>query len=136
MDLGIEPFLICTSVVCVIAQRMVRRVCPHCARRVTVPIVEQMAYSQEMGEERKQFLYGEGCRACTHTGYLGRTGIFEILLISDEVKRLLVDRVSPVDIKNTAINEGMVTLACDGMRKAKAGITTPFEVLRNAYSIS
>jgi general secretion pathway protein E len=135
IDLGVEPFLICSGLVGMVAQRMVRRVCPHCARKVTVPVVEQMAYHREMGEERREFNYGAGCKACTYTGYLGRTGIFEILSISDEIRRLLVAGASVTEIRAQAIKEGMMTLAKDGMLKAKAGTTTPYEVLRNAYSV-
>lgn len=135
MDLGVEPFLICSAVIGIVAQRMVRRVCPHCARKITVPLVEQIAYYQETGEERSEFDYGAGCKACTYTGYLGRTGIFEILSVSDEIKRLLVSGAPAAEIRAKAIQEGMVTLAKDGMLKAKAGITTPHEVLRNAYTL-
>jgi general secretion pathway protein E len=135
IDLGVEPFLICSAVICIVAQRMVRRVCPHCARKVTAPLVEQAAYHRETGEERIEFDYGAGCKLCTYTGYLGRTGIFEILSISDEIKRSIVTGVSAPEIRARAIEEGMITLSKDGMLKAGAGITTPYEVLRNAYSI-
>ena len=73
-------------------------------------------------------------QVCSYTGYLGRTGIFEILSISDEIRRLLVSGAAAAEIRAQAIEEGMVTLAKDGMAKAKSGITTPYEVLRNAYS--
>jgi type II secretory ATPase GspE/PulE/Tfp pilus assembly ATPase PilB-like protein len=135
IDLGVEPFLICSAVVCIVAQRMVRRVCPNCARKVTVPLVEQAAYHRETGEERSEFDYGAGCRACTYTGYLGRTAIFEILTISDEIKHSIITGASTTEIRALAIKEGMITLAKDGMLKAGAGITTPYEVLRNAYSM-
>jgi general secretion pathway protein E len=134
LDLGVEPFLICSAVVGIVAQRMVRRVCPHCARMVTAPMVEQLAYRRELGEERSEFLYGAGCKACTYTGYLGRTGIFELLELSDELKQMLVSGTTPAQLRAKAIEQGMVTLAKDGMLKAKAGITTPYEVLRNAYT--
>jgi len=134
LDLGIEPFLICSSIVGIVAQRMVRRVCPHCARMTTAPMVEQLAYRRELGEERSEFLYGTGCKACTYTGYLGRTGIFEILELTDELKRMLVAGTTPAEIRAKAIEQGMVTLAKDGMLKAQKGITTPYEVLRNAYT--
>jgi general secretion pathway protein E len=134
IDLGVEPFLICSAVICIIAQRMVRRVCPNCAHKITAPLVEQAAYHRETGEERSEFDYGTGCKACTYTGYLGRTGVFEILTISDTIKHSIVTGASATEIRALAIKEGMVTLAKDGMLKAGAGITTPFEVLRNAYS--
>jgi type II secretory ATPase GspE/PulE/Tfp pilus assembly ATPase PilB-like protein len=135
IDLGVEPFLICSAVICIIAQRMVRRLCPNCSRMVEAPLVEQAAYHRETGEERSEFHYGAGCKICTYTGYLGRTGIFEILTISDEIKRLIVSGASATEIRALAIEQGMLTLAKDGMFKAGAGITTPYEVLRNAYSI-
>ncbi|MCJ7516306.1 MAG: GspE/PulE family protein, partial [Dehalococcoidia bacterium] len=135
IDLGVEPFLICSAVICIIAQRMVRRVCRNCAKKTEAALVEQTAYHRETGEECTEFSYGTGCKLCTYTGYQGRTGIFEILSLSDEIKRLIITRAPASEIRNQAIEEGMVTLAKDGMRKAGAGITTPYEVLRNAYSI-
>ena len=135
IDLGVEPFLICSAVIGVVAQRMIRRVCPHCASEVTVPLAEQMFYQREMGEEHGKFSAGSGCKACSYTGYLGRTGVFEILSISDEIRRLFITGATAADIRAQAIEEGMVTLSRDGALKAKAGITTLYEVLRNAYSV-
>jgi len=135
IDLGVEPFLICSAVICIVAQRMVRRVCPSCAQEATAPLVEQAAYLRETGEEHTEFSYGAGCKNCTYTGYLGRTGLFEILTMSDKIKHAIVTGASSAEIRDLAIGEGMVTLAQDGMLKARAGITTPHEVLRNAYSI-
>ena len=135
VEFGVEPFLICSSVIGIIAQRMVRRICPNCSRDVTVPLVEQLAYRRETDEERSEFAYGAGCKACSYTGYLGRAGIFEILSISDEIRRLLIAGATAAEIRAKAIEEGMVTLSKDGMFKAKAGITTPYEVLRNAFSV-
>jgi general secretion pathway protein E len=135
IDLGIEPFLICSGVIGIVAQRMVRKVCPHCATKKVAPTVEQLAYYKEMSEERQEFLYGAGCKACAFTGYLGRTGVFELLPITDEIRRLLVSGAAVTEIKDRALKEGMVTLARDGMEKARAGITTPYEVLRNVYAL-
>ncbi len=135
IDLGVEPFLICSAVICIAAQRMVRRVCTSCARKVEAPLVEQKAYYRETGEERLEFDYGAGCKLCTYTGYHGRTGLFEIMTMSDEIRRLIVTGATAADIRAQAIEEGMITLAKDGMLKAGAGMTTPYEVLRNAYSV-
>jgi len=93
-----------------------------------------MAYEMEMGEERNEFLYGTGCASCAYTGYLGRTGIFEILVMSDRIGTLVCNRASSSDIRAQAFKEGMISMRNDGMRKVKAGITTPAEVLRSAYS--
>lgn len=135
IDLGVEPFLICSSVVGVIAQRMVRQVCPHCARPITIPSAEQIAYSRECFEEQSKFLHGAGCRSCAHTGYLGRTALFEILHLSDNLKQMLVNGATHTQLREQAFREGMTSLAKDGMLKAKAGITTPSEVVRNAYVV-
>jgi general secretion pathway protein E len=131
IDLGVEPFLISSGVIGVVAQRMVRRICPYCARPVTAPLVERMAYQQVMGEQLSEFMYGAGCKACTYTGYLGRTGIFEILTITDTIRQLLIDRAPAARIREQAIKENLVSMARDGMMKVKKGLTTPYEVLRN-----
>ena len=135
IDLDVEPFLISSALIGIIAQRMVRRVCPHCGRKVTVPLVEQMAYEKETGESKTEFMYGAGCKECVYSGYLGRTAIFEILTVTDELRRMIVAGASNTDIRATALSQGLVTIAKDGMMKAKNGITTPYEVLRNAYTI-
>jgi general secretion pathway protein E len=135
LDLGIEPFLASSAIIGVAAQRMVRRICPHCATYKEAPLLEQLAYSNEIGESRAQFLYGTGCDLCSYTGYRGRTGIFEVLPLSDNIRMQILNRSSTSEIRQQAIEEGMVPLIKDGMLKAKAGITTPSEVLRNAYFI-
>ncbi len=134
LDLDAEPFLIASSVIGIMAQRMLRRICPDCCHFIEAPLVEQMAYEQETGEKRTEFLYGTGCKACTYTGYRGRTGIFEILPMSDNIRAMLTHNANTSDIRNQALKEGMVSIMNDGMRKVKAGITTPSEVLRTAYS--
>jgi len=134
LDLDIEPFLIASAVIGVVAQRMVRRVCPDCGHPIEAPMVEQMAYQKEIGEKRAEFVYGTGCKSCAYTGYLGRTGIFEILAMSDTIRAMITSQTNSSDIHAQAIKEGMVTMMNDGMRKVKEGITTPSEVLRNAYS--
>jgi general secretion pathway protein E len=134
IDLGVEPYLIASAVIGIVAQRMVRRICPDCTQLIETPLAEQMAYEKEMGEKRTQFLYAAGCKACAYTGYLGRTGIFEILVMSDNIRRMLINGASSTDIRAQALKEGMVSMMNDGMHKVRAGITTPSEVLRSAYS--
>jgi len=134
LDLKVEPFLIASSVIGVIAQRMVRRVCPDCGRLIEVPLAEQIAYEKETGEKKAEFIYGTGCKSCAYTGYLGRTGIFEILSVSDTIGAMVCNHASSAAIREQALEEGMTSMMSDGMRKIKEGITTPFEVLRNAYT--
>jgi len=133
LDLDIESFLISSAVIGVVAQRMVRRICPDCSRSIEAPTMEQMAYEKGTGEKRIEFLYGTGCKSCSYTGYLGRTGIFEILTMSDAIRAMLSSRPNSSQIRAQALKEGMITMLTDGMSKVKADITTPSEVLRSAY---
>jgi len=134
IDLHVEPFLIASAVLGIIGQRMVRRVCPDCSHPIEAPLIEQMAYEKEMGEKRTEFVYGTGCKSCAYTGYIGRVGIFEIMAMSDTIRTMVTNLVSSSEIRAQALKEGMATMMNDGMRKVKEGITTPSEVLRNAYS--
>jgi general secretion pathway protein E len=134
VDLKVEPFLVASAVIGVVAQRMVRQVCPDCSRLIEAPLVEQIAYEKEMGEKRTEFRYGTGCKSCAYTGYLGRTGIFEILTMSDTIGAMVCNQASSSVIRAKALEDGMISMINDGMRKVKEGITTPFEVLLNAYT--
>ena len=134
IDLKVEPFLIASSVIGVVAQRMVRRVCPDCGRLMEVPLLEQIAYEKATGEKRKEFQYGVGCESCSYTGYFGRTGIFEIMQMTDGLRMMVLNNSNSNQIRDKAISEGMVSLLKDGMLKVQAGITTPAEVLRSAYA--
>jgi general secretion pathway protein E len=135
LDLGIEPFLTSSAVIGVAAQRMVRCLCPDCCSYKEAPLMEQLAYAKETGESRAEFLYGQGCELCSYSGYRGRTGIFEVLPLSDNIRMQILNRTSTTEIRQQAIEEGMVPLIRDGMLKVKQGITTPSEILRSAYFI-
>jgi len=134
MDLGVEPFLIASSVIGILAQRMIRKICPDCQQTIEAPALEQIAYEKEMGEKRTHFAYASGCKTCGYTGFLRRTGIYEILTMSDSIRRMIVKGVNPSDIREQALQEGMITMINDGMRKVQQGITTPSEILRNVYN--
>ena len=134
LDLKVEPFLVASSVIGVIAQRMVRRICPDCSHAIEGSAVEQAAYEREMGEKKTEFLYGTGCKSCSFTGYLGRTGLFEMLTMNDAIGMMVLNYSSSSTIRNRALEDGMVSMMRDGMRKVKEGITTPSEVLRSAYA--
>jgi len=142
VDLGVEPFLVSTALIGIVAQRMVRRICPYCAQPTDVPLLEEMVYSKEIGgynypviEERRQFMYGKGCKSCANTGYQGRIGVFEVLRLSDEVRAMLLTTSSPAKLRTQAINDGMIPLIRDGMLKVKERVTTPSEVMRNTYTV-
>jgi len=135
LDLGVGRFLLSSALTGIVAQRMVRRVCPYCRRPSHAPAEAQLAYSKELGEKRTEFLYGTGCNSCANTGYLGRTAVFEILSMSEEIRRMLLTEASAGQIREQAKKESMVLMWRDGMLKVKTGITTPCEVLRNVFSI-
>jgi len=135
IDLGVEPFLMTSAVIGIVAQRMVRRVCPYCSRPVPISPDEQLAYEQELNEKQSEFLMGAGCNFCANTGYLGRTGIFEVLVMGESIRRMILSSASSDEIRAQACKEGTVLLWHDGMLKVKEGITTPYEVIRNVYSI-
>lgn len=135
IDLGVEPYLISSTLVAIIAQRMVRRICTHCRAPSQPSIEEQIAYEEEMKEQSTTFYTGAGCNLCANTGYRGRTGLFELLVMSEKIRRMLLSNTSAGDIKAEALKEGMVTMKRDGMLKVKEGITSVSEVLRSVFSI-
>jgi len=135
-DLGIEPSLISSTLVGIIAQRMVRRICTSCRVPYRLPAEEQAAYDEELEQPPAKFYKGTGCNLCADTGYRGRTGIFELLVMSDGIRNMLRSGASPGEIRTQAVNEGMVTMKSDGMLKVKEGITTVSEVVRSVFSIS
>jgi general secretion pathway protein E len=135
-DLKIEPFMIASSVVGVVSQRLVRRLCPHCQHTIEAPLPEQIAYEEEIGEKRTKFLYGIGCKKCSYTGYQGRIGIYEVLTMSNTMKMMVHHQATSDEMRNQAQKEGMGTMLNDGMQKVKLGITTPTEVIRAAYTSS
>ena len=136
LDLGVEPFLISSALVGAISQRMVRRVCPRCRNLSEPPPEEGQAYEVELGERPEKLYYGAGCNFCANTGYLGRTGVFEVLVLSEELRRMLLRGASSGEMKAQAMSEGTIPLRRDGMVKVQQGITTPHEVIRNIFTIA
>jgi general secretion pathway protein E len=136
MDLGVEPYLITSTLAGLLSQRMVRRICPYCRTTFEPTMEERVAYSAEMGDKLSTFYHGTGCKLCAGTGYRGRTGLFELLGMNEEIRRAMLTKVSSDDIKAEAIRQGMVTMQHDGMLKVKDGITSASEVLRSVLSIS
>jgi general secretion pathway protein E len=132
IDMGIEPYLISSSVVAVMAQRLLRVICPECKRPYTPDeqVLSLWGNSNKVSVIEGQLYKGPGCENCLDTGYLGRTGIFELLVIDDNIKELISKRSGSHIIKEAAIEKGMSTLREDGLRKALAGETTLEEVCR------
>jgi len=135
LDLGIEPFLVSTVVTGTVSQRMARRICLNCAAEVEPSESERMAFHKATGEELESYLSGSGCDLCSFTGYRGRLGLFEILVMSEKTRSLIAKGANAAEVKEMAVREGMITLLKDGMLKVKQGMTTVSEVLRNAYSL-
>lgn len=135
IDLGVEPFLVVSALVGVVSQRLVRKICDRCSRLSDVTPDERLAYEAEIGSAPTRFQQGQGCNFCAETGYRGRTGVLEVLTISETIRRSLMQVASADDIKATAVAEGMVPMRRDGMLKVQQGITTPREVMRNVYTI-
>ncbi len=134
VDMGIEPFLVSSSIVAIVAQRLVRLVCSSC-RVAYQPTSEEVAKLGPLPRSIPaggplRFFRGKGCADCMMTGYWGRTGIYEILLINDEIRNLILSKVDSATIKNRAIGKGMATLRQDGARNVAAGVTTTEEALR------
>lgn len=137
LDLGAEPFLLASSLSCVVAQRVMRRICPDCKQEYdpTPEIVEEL--KRVLGklfptDKKVKLSKGAKCAKCNNTGYLGRIGIFEVMPISEKLGRLIMERSSSVDIQKQAISEGMITLRQDGYLKVLEGLSTMEEVLRVA----
>lgn len=134
-NLGVERYLIASSVIGVVAQRLVRRVCSHCTTEVESVMEEKLAYREAMGEELKSYAGGMGCNFCNHTGFRGRTGLFELLVINDASQQLFLQGASSFELKAEAERQGMTPMRRDGMQKVKEGITTPAEVIRNVFEL-
>jgi type IV pilus assembly protein PilB len=131
MNMGIEPFLVATSVNCICAQRLVRRICSQCAEDVETP--PQMLIQVGFAPDEVKTLHikrGRGCDRCNNTGYKGRVGLFEVLQFSDEVRDMILSGASSIELKRKAIEEGMVSLRMSGLAKIRDGATTLEEVLR------
>ncbi len=131
LDLGVEPYLVSSSLIAIIAQRLVRRVCPDCMKP-TAPSPHEL---RELGlgetaANSGKFFVGTGCEKCFQTGYRGRTGIYEMMMINEQVQNLIYKRETAGTIKRAALDVGLQTLRMDGARKVLAGITTIAEVLR------
>ena len=134
-DMGIEGFLIASSVIAIVAQRLVRKTCDGC-RVPYAPAKEDIEFAASVGVAAPHELYkGQGCSRCNGTGYFDRIGVFEVLTLSDEVKRLVIAKASHAEIMTAAVAEGMLPLRADAWAKISKGVTTVSEVMRSVYII-
>jgi type IV pilus assembly protein PilB len=134
LDMGVEPFLIASSVIGVIGQRLVRVVCRNCkvTYRPERRVLEELGVPEDE-HGHIHFARGAGCPVCSGRGYRGRTGVFEVLRMSDPIKRMILDKTSTLEIREQALQEGMQTMQQAGLRKVMDGTTTPEEVMRVIY---
>jgi len=134
LDMGIEPFLIASTVNIAIAQRLVRKICPVCKEeeKYSVSALETLGAAFPVGtiSADMNFFKGKGCKTCNNTGYLGRLPIYEVMDVSDAVREAIIGRVSADELKKIAVHEGMTTMLQDGIRKSTQGLTTLEEILR------
>jgi len=133
IDMGIEPFLISSSVIGVIAQRLVRRICPKCKKELKITSdIKKILDIYDIDSNEITLYKGEGCPNCKGTGYKGRIALFELMIITDTMRELITKNVNNRKLRETALQEGMCTLKEDGIKKVREGITTVDEVLRVA----
>jgi len=136
LDMGIETFLVASSVTGLVAQRLVRRICSNCKAPYQPP-AEELAFLELMGGNvpPNGFVQGTGCNFCAQTGYLERIGVYELLTVTDTIRELVLDRASHEEIRKVAISEGMRTLQQEAVRLVEGEVTTISEVLRSIYVV-
>ena len=134
LDMGIESFLVASTVTLAISQRLVRQICPKCRVEKKITAEELAALSEKLPikivEGHKTFFYGKGCTQCGGTGYEGRLGVYEVLEMSDPIRETIMKRANSEEIRKVAMKNGMTTILEDGFRKALKGLTTIEEILR------
>jgi type IV pilus assembly protein PilB len=131
MNMGIEPYLVATSVHLICAQRLVRRLCKECKEEVQMPqqALTDIGYAAE-DVPRVKLFKGRGCTVCNNTGYKGRVGLYEVMEITDELREMILCGASSLELKNKALEQGMISLRQSGLRKIRDGLTTVEEVVR------
>jgi type IV pilus assembly protein PilB len=135
MNMGIEPFLVATSVNLIQAQRLIRRICKDCKQDHPVPVeaLIEVGFTTEETKSMKTFK-GKGCTTCNNTGYKGRIGLYEVMEITDELRELILIGASALELRKKAIDDGMITLRESGLHKIRAGVTTLEEVVRETVA--
>ncbi len=130
LDIGVEPYLVASSAEAFVAQRLVRLLCDHCKEPQPCQGLDATLRSIPEAERPKTIFRGKGCKACNQTGYLGRTGIYEILVVDEEIRRLVIQKAPADAIKLKVLKKGMRTLNQNGWEKVSKGITSPEEIMR------
>ena len=134
LDLGVAPYLVSASLISVLAQRLVRKICPNCKSEYQPPATLKKIV-ESLGTKIEKYYTGLGCKKCRNTGYAGRIAVHELLVPDEAVKELISENVSLKKLRQTAVKRGMTPLVLDGLEKVKAGIISVEEVLRTAYTL-
>ena len=135
LDMGIESFLIASSILAVVGQRLLRRVCPSCKSPYQPSDEEMVFYEESGGPPKTEFFQGTGCNFCTHTGYKDRIGIYELLIMTPELRRLVVGWATQEELRNMAVKQGMRTLRQEAINLVNQDITSISEVIRSVYTL-
>jgi type IV pilus assembly protein PilB len=134
MDMGIEPFLVASSLLGVVGQRLIRKICTNCVATYKPTPEERSFYEASGGDtDKTEFKHGNGCNVCGQTGYYDRVGIYEVLPITDDLKELIVERASLAALREAAVSVGMHTLRDQAVDLVETDVTTIAEVLRTVY---
>jgi type IV pilus assembly protein PilB len=134
LDMGVEPFLVASSLLGVVGQRLVRKICPHCIEPYDPTPEEMSFYERSNGDGgKKAFVHGAGCVFCAGTGYYDRVGIYEVLRVTDELKELIVAGAPQAELKHLAVEQGMRTMREQAVQLVTQDKTTIAEVLRTVY---
>jgi type IV pilus assembly protein PilB len=131
LDMGIEPFLITSAIVGVVAQRLVRRICASCAEPFEPSLSDVTLYTKLGGREKKVWIRGKGCQFCSNTGYFDRVGVYEVLAITDELRQCVVDGAPPRAARELAAQQGLRTLQDEAIRMVEDNVTTMEEIMKH-----
>ncbi|HEX8098120.1 MAG TPA: ATPase, T2SS/T4P/T4SS family, partial [Pyrinomonadaceae bacterium] len=135
MNMGIEPFLVATSVNLIQAQRLIRRICKSCKKEHPAPheALVEIGFSADEARQLKTYK-GVGCDVCNNTGYKGRIGLYEVMEVTDDIRELILIGASALELRRKAIDDGMISLRESGLHKIRAGVTTVEEVVRETVA--
>ena len=134
IDMGVEPYMVSTSMTAILAQRLVRVICPNCREETLPDLALVKEYMERWNLPDVTFYRGKGCPRCNNTGFEGRTAIHELMVLNPVLKDIISRKASHTDIRRAALRAGMVSLLDDGLQKASKGITTVEEVLRVCHN--
>jgi len=135
IDLGVEPALVSSTLIALVAQRMVRRICTNCKVTAAPSAAEREIYAKEMSQELTAVYKGTGCHLCANTGYHGRIALFELMVVSEEIQKKLMSNAGISELREQAVREKIYTMKRDGMLKIKEGITTFEEVMNSVFTL-